>query len=174
MAKRIISLVTLSLLPFAPPVLAQQAGPSGGDETRVEQELAEVTQQIAAVEAQARTVDDVQAKTETFREVVSKEMIREEPELRAEIERQGELVEELASIPPGDPKRAERMEEFRELRRKLLPVEQRVQQNGEVIKAREAYSKSLVAEMEKIDPEILAKFERRKTLTAELRQSAPR
>ncbi|MGH8018984.1 MAG: hypothetical protein ACREIA_11950 [Opitutaceae bacterium] len=143
-----------------------------GEMQQKQQEYTRIQTEISTVQQQAQTSEAVQTTMKEFRETVSGEMIRQAPEMRADVERQTKLVEELTTDEQDDAARKEKLAEFQALRGRLVPIERRVQEAEKVVQAREAYTSALMAEMQKIDPEIQNKLQRHSELSAELQQTA--
>lgn len=149
------------------PIVPVEVEPAGGVQQK-QQEYTRIQTEISTVEQKARATEAVQATMKEFREAVSDEMVRQAPEMRADVERQNELVDELTTGDRDESARKEKLAEFQALRGRLVPIEQRAQQAEEVVRARETYTSTLIAEMEKIDPEITSKLQRHSELSVEL------
>lgn len=162
-----ILIAILSILPAA--LVAQgDADPARTLETK-QQELNELSQQVGAIDQQAKATGFVKAKLERFRDAVTAAMLREAPEMKDAIKRQDVLVEDLTKGTLSERARAEKMAEYRELRAQIGPVEQKVNDDEAVVDARQTYVDAVDSEREKINSDAPALFARQRELAAEVK-----
>ena len=145
------------------------------------QELALVSEQINAIQDQAKDVEQVRATMSGYHAALKQEMLRDAPEMKDAIDRQEKLVSDLNS-PKSDTasnetqgQDSEKLKEYLVLREKLAPVEQKANTVDAVKEARRAFYTALVAEMQKIDPRTDTLLARHRELTSEILrlQSSP-
>jgi hypothetical protein len=148
-----------------------------------QQELAELTREITALQQRAEDAEQVQTAKEDYFDILRAEMVRVAPNLETDIDRQAELVTELrktAAEPAAEPATAEAVEqtaaaqqallsEYQTLYAKISPVEKQVQTVPAVQEARSQYYTALIAEMERIDPETQTLLERHRELLTRVR-----
>lgn len=162
-------LITLVLtLPAA--LLAQEKADLARTLEAKERELADLSKKVAEIDQQAKATGFVKAKLDRFRDAVTEAMLREAPEMEAAIKRQDVLVADLTAGGLSDRARERMMTEYRELRAKIGPVEQRVNDDESVKEARQIYIDAVDSEREKISSEAPALFARQRELAAEVKE----
>lgn len=135
-----------------------------------QQELQEIGQKFSVLEQQVRSKEPVQERLEDLRETTLAEMIRNAPDQKTEVERQAHLLEKLTSAEADPAKQEARMNEYGQLRERLIAVEQKAQQSPAVLEAQDKFVETMIEEMNKIDPEAEKLYERMVSLSREVQE----
>lgn len=140
--------------PAQPAAAAQEA-------EKVKAQFLEVDTRIRVAEQKALQVETVQEKRDNFDKVLRTAMVKEEPKVKALLEKQDNLVNELKQSAelskPAEqrsPEFQQRIQEYQKLSEVLSPIAQKTSEKPEVAETYKAFRTALTSEMEKVEPAV--------------------
>lgn len=162
-------LLATALILTAPLTQAQTAAPMGATEgpdarqqavrakmAELEQEFREVAGKLQTIEQEALAKPEIAKAKSEFETMLSEQIVEAKPELKETVEKRSKYSKYIDRVKAGkslpeDMAIGDVYTEYNKLHQEIMPVEQQVMQEEEIMQAYNEFRQNLLASMEAID-----------------------